>query len=466
VTSSDATAQWRLVDEGWGRRAVDFATLSEPGNGREYVAMHQHLGVGRSTRLLDMACGAGLAMELASARGATCAGIDASRRLIAVATDRNPDADVRVGDMQDLPWAADSFDVVTSFRGIWGTTPGALAEAHRVLRPGGRLGLTVWGHIKASPGAWALSPFRLATEPRVSHQAQMVALGRPGAGEEVLGRMGFVDVRRLSIPMVWEFADPAGYARAIASTGPAYEAIQNVGEHEFLQHATRLAAARVRDGLPLRAEIDVVGFVARKPLAQRTRGSGFLTVPEPSEAVRRSYEHDVATIGFVMNASRAWAQAPALHDALFGLLDDAAQACSLTFRQRAILVMAAASVRGDSYCALAWGFKLSQREDADVATGVLRGDDDGLDAKERALAEWARQVVRDPNATTAADVTVLRAVGYGDTEIFAITTFVALRLAYSTINDALGVQPDAELAAVAPTVVKAVTYGRPIATCA
>ena len=58
---------WRGVDEGWGRRAVDFATLSEPGNCREYVAMHHRLGVDRSDRLLDVACGSGLALELATA---------------------------------------------------------------------------------------------------------------------------------------------------------------------------------------------------------------------------------------------------------------------------------------------------------------------------------------------------------------------------------------------------------------
>src|ERR1700709_2763008 len=153
--------QWRGVDEGWGRRAADFASLAEPANCREYVAMHQHLGVASGTRLLDVAWGSGLAIELASARGATCAGIDASHRLVAVAQDRTPDADIRVGDMHALPWADESFDVVTSFRGIWGTTPDAVAEVRRVLRPGGRLGLTVWGHVKASAGRWALAPLRL-----------------------------------------------------------------------------------------------------------------------------------------------------------------------------------------------------------------------------------------------------------------------------------------------------------------
>jgi len=178
--------QWTVVDEGWGRKAVDFATLSEPGNVREYVALHHRLGLGEGDRLLDVACGSGLALELAGLQGAVCAGIDASIRLVAVARDRNPGADIRVGDMHALPWGDTSFDVVTSFRGVWGTTAAAVGEIHRVLVPGGRVGITVWGHLKASPGAWALAPFRLAAQPKVEGQAAMVALGRPGAGEQLL----------------------------------------------------------------------------------------------------------------------------------------------------------------------------------------------------------------------------------------------------------------------------------------
>jgi len=62
-----------------------------------------------------------------------------------------------------------------------------------------------------------------------------------------------------------EFADPEVYARALASTGPAYEAIQNVGEAEFHRAAVEQAQGQLRDGLPLRAEIKVVGYLARKP---------------------------------------------------------------------------------------------------------------------------------------------------------------------------------------------------------
>jgi len=93
----------------------------------------------------------------------------------------------------------------------------------------------------------------------------MVSLGRPGAGEQLLASHGFVDVERLGVPFAWEFADPELYARALASTGPAYEAIQNVGEAEFHRVAVEQAQEQQRDGLPLRAGINVVGYLARKP---------------------------------------------------------------------------------------------------------------------------------------------------------------------------------------------------------
>ncbi len=255
---------WEMVDEGWGRRAVEFSTLAEPGACREYVAVHHQLDVREGDRLLDVACGSGLAIELARVRGATGAGIDASPRLVAVARDRNPDSDIRVGDMEALPWEDETFDVVTSFRGIWGTTPTAVEEAWRVLVPGGRLAITVWGNVGKSPGAWMLAPFLWATDDKVQHQADMVALGRPGVGEAFLHERGFDVAQRFEIPFVFEFPDPETYARGVAATGPAYEAIQSIGEGEFVTRATELAAAQVRDGLPLRGQVQVFGYVGTK----------------------------------------------------------------------------------------------------------------------------------------------------------------------------------------------------------
>jgi hypothetical protein len=72
-------------------------------------------------------------------------------------------------------------------------------------------------------------------------------------------------VERVDVPFAFEFADPELYARAMAATGPAYEAIQNVGEAEFRRAAVERAQEQLRAGLPLRAELKVVGYLARRP---------------------------------------------------------------------------------------------------------------------------------------------------------------------------------------------------------
>jgi hypothetical protein len=72
-------------------------------------------------------------------------------------------------------------------------------------------------------------------------------------------------------------------------------------------------------------------------------------------------------------------------------------------------------------------------------------------------------VVTSAGSTTEADVTTLRDAGWSDEEIFRATTFVAVRMAFSTVNSALGARPDAELRSLAPPEVgELVTWGRPI----
>jgi alkylhydroperoxidase family enzyme len=191
---------------------------------------------------------------------------------------------------------------------------------------------------------------------------------------------------------------------------------------------------------------------------------GFVAAAEESDEVRRLFDQDIADLGYVMNTSRLWAYQPSAVDDLFALMKTATSLGVLTFRQRGILVAACASSLGDSYCSLAWGGKLAGAADPETAASVLLGGDEHLDAAERALAAWARQVARDPNATSAADVQTLRDAGFDDRRIFAITLFLALRIAFSTVNDALGVPPDAQLRETAPRpVLDAVRWGRAIA---
>ena len=194
---------------------------------------------------------------------------------------------------------------------------------------------------------------------------------------------------------------------------------------------------------------------------KRIAGS-FLEEPPVSPQVQELFEDDLRDDGYVGNVTRLWAHQPGTVSALFELMSQAFKPSQLSFRQRGILVIAAASALGDSYCSLAWSGKLDKASGTPLAAGVLTGDDAGLTDQEEAMAAWARKVAREPNATTPADIQALRDAGLDDGQIFAITTFVALRLAFSTVNDALGAQPDAQLAeSLSQEVRDAVNFGRP-----
>lgn len=98
-------------------------------------------------RILDVGCGSGPTMAALLERGADVTGLDSSAAMIGLARERlGPDADLHVADLAEpLPFADDEFDdaiasLVLHYLEDWS---GPLAELHRVLRPGGRLLVSV-----------------------------------------------------------------------------------------------------------------------------------------------------------------------------------------------------------------------------------------------------------------------------------------------------------------------------------
>jgi ubiquinone/menaquinone biosynthesis methyltransferase len=100
--------------------------------------------LGRGSRALDLACGTGDIAFALQQRGADVVGLDITPRMVELArAKRTPSSrpSFLVGDMMALPFADASFDVVTTgygIRNVPAIAP-ALAEIHRVLRPGGVL---------------------------------------------------------------------------------------------------------------------------------------------------------------------------------------------------------------------------------------------------------------------------------------------------------------------------------------
>ena len=188
----------------------------------------------------------------------------------------------------------------------------------------------------------------------------------------------------------------------------------------------------------------------------------FLTEPPTDDRVRARYDADRQHNGYVDNLTRLWCWRPDALEAYEHARDLVLHECGLSDRDIALLVTATAAARSDSYCALAWGSRLAARSDLETAASVLAGSAAGLDDRASALTQWARRVATDPNSTTPADVERLREVGLTDRQIFDATVFVTLRMAFSTVNDALGAHPDVQLAQAVPARIRAaVNFGRP-----
>jgi ArsR family transcriptional regulator len=131
---SENAAEWDSI------RALHVA------EGAVETAMLEAVGARPFDSLLDLGTGTGRLLELFAPLYARAVGVDASTAMLAVARanlDRAgiANAQVRLGDIQHLPFARNSFDVVTIHQVLHylDEPERAVAEAARVLRPGGRL---------------------------------------------------------------------------------------------------------------------------------------------------------------------------------------------------------------------------------------------------------------------------------------------------------------------------------------
>ena len=158
LTSNDLSAFTVLEQTGW----EDAASIYEPYLGtftqqavpRLLDAAHAAEG----TRVLDVACGPGYAAGYAAAHGARAVGLDFAPAMVTEARENYPQVEFHEGDAQALPFDDASFDAVICNFGLLhiAEPERALAEAYRVLAPGGRYAFTVWCAPTKGPSYFSL----------------------------------------------------------------------------------------------------------------------------------------------------------------------------------------------------------------------------------------------------------------------------------------------------------------------
>ena len=216
----------------WGGRARDWADVQEPIARPLYEAVLNKANVGRGTSVLDVGCGAGRFCQLAAGKGAAVTGFDATPALIAIAKERMPAGDFCVGDMETLPYADDSFDVVTGFNSFqYAANPvNALKEARRVAKKGSPVFIATWGKPEDCQAAAYLAALGKLLSPPPPGAPGPFALSAEGALEALAKRAGLAPKEVESVDMPFEYPDLATALRGLLSAGPAVKAIEIWGE--------------------------------------------------------------------------------------------------------------------------------------------------------------------------------------------------------------------------------------------
>lgn len=130
---------WSIAPQHWSKHFEPFFLPM-------YKKTLEQLTLTENSLLLDAGCGSGMFSSMAIENGAQVIGIDAAPGLLEVARQRNPQNNFLEEDLETMPFAKNSFDVVAGFNSFQyaGDFKNALLEAKRVMKRGGKLVIGIW----------------------------------------------------------------------------------------------------------------------------------------------------------------------------------------------------------------------------------------------------------------------------------------------------------------------------------
>ena len=212
-TKSGSAERWGPL---WGARPDDWA-LTEDQQIPGYEEALGRVGLERGQLVLDIGCGVGAFLRLVANRGGRPFGLDASNALIELARARVPDADLRVGEMEALPYEDDTFDLVTGFTSFFFANDivAALREAARVAKPGAPVVIQVWGPHQRRDLEAMMAIAHPYLPPRPADAAVEPDYWRPGILEDLATRAGLAPEQAFNLTLAYEYPDDETLGRAM-----------------------------------------------------------------------------------------------------------------------------------------------------------------------------------------------------------------------------------------------------------
>ena len=218
----------------WGAEAQDWADLFEPMSCPLWLSMLDSTQVQKNTRFLDLGCGGGGASILAAHRGANITGLDAAPALIDIASKRLPEAHFVVGDLENLPFAENSFDVTFASLSIMFTSDpkNALSEMKRVTSGEGFVTVGIWGKPKDCDYRHVLKAV-VDSLPSPPKGEGPFALSQDEVLENIFKDVGLKIYESAEVNAPFEFEDFDIMWRNVNSVGPVQAAKQIVSEEKI-----------------------------------------------------------------------------------------------------------------------------------------------------------------------------------------------------------------------------------------
>ena len=192
-----------------------------------YKKVLEQLDLSEDTLLLDAGCGSGLFSSMAIETGAQVIGIDAAPGLLEVARKRNPQNNFLEEDLEAMPFADNSFHVITGFNSFQyaGSFENALLEAKRVLKPGGRLVIGIWDKPEMSDATHILKAIGSLLPPPPPGTPGPFALSEDGKIEQILDEIGLKALYKTRVACPFLYHNIKDGVRSFMGTGPAASAV-------------------------------------------------------------------------------------------------------------------------------------------------------------------------------------------------------------------------------------------------